>query len=245
MPEATEVTEPVEPTEVETPAAPTAEEIAAWKAASEKLTEFGGDTALDEAKNLRNQLQTDDGVVAMFIESGRALGLGVEKLEGLFGEAEVALNKDAEEQGDKPLTKAEIMAIVQKEVLTPLQQQQAQAAQANARATIDTTVRSLGMDPKADAKDVDLVLRLADKYVGENDFNPERIADAIRKGFDEFGELSAERKAKYVKDKRETKDKVPSSTAGTTSAGAGTQLPEPKNVKEAAARARARLAAGA
>lgn len=224
------------------PTEPTAEEIAQWRAAAEKLTEFGGEDALGEAERLRTQLGTDEGVVAMFIESGRALGLGVDKLEGLFGEAEKIVEKHQEQNPDeKPLTKAEITALLQETVLAPMQQQAAAQAQATARATIDTTVRGLGMDPKADAKDVDLVLRLSDKYVAENDMNPDHIAEAIRKGFDEFGELSEERKAKYVKDKRETKAKVPSSTAAATGAGA-TDLPEPKNVKEAAKRARARIA---
>lgn len=245
MPEA-EVTEPVvvEGAEGEqTPTEPTAEEIAAWRSAHERVTELGGLDAVNEAANLRQQLSTDEGVVAMFIESGKALGLGTKDMEALFDNAQKVVEEHVEETGDKPLTKAEVMQLVQEAVLTPLQAQQAQQAQVAARTSIDTTIRSLGMDPTKDTEDVDLVLRLADKYVDEKDMNPDTIAAAVRLGFEDFGKLSSERKAKYVADKRETKAKVPSSTSASSNAGAGESLPEPKNVKEAAARARARLAA--
>jgi hypothetical protein len=211
---------------------------------TKEVADLGGLDSVKEAARIRDQLQTDDGVVAMFIESGRALGLGVEQMETLFGEAEAAANKDAKELGEKPLTKAEVIALLQEQVLNPLAQRDQESQAVVARQTIDSTVRGLGMDPKSDTDDIDIVLRLADKYLDANDMNPTHIAAAVEKGFADFGKLSSERHDKYVKDKRETKAKVPSSTAAGSAAG-GTDLPEPANVAEARERARARLRAAA
>src|SRR5258706_1239406 len=53
---------------------------------SKEVEGFGGLDTVKTATEMYQQLQTDDGVIAMFIEAGRALGLGVKDLESLFNE---------------------------------------------------------------------------------------------------------------------------------------------------------------
>lgn len=213
-----------------------------------QFEEFGGSDAVRAAVELQQQLQTDDGVISMFIEAGRALGLGTKELEALFGEGQVApegeqkpalesLNDDDQitVADAKSLVKQAIQDAIRDQVIAPQKEQEFQNAVAGATRAVTDTVAELKI-PEAD---VDAVLAAGQKYLAENDFDPAHVANAVRRGNDDFNKAIAAKVEERLKGKLETAQNTPSSTGGTTAGS--TALPEPKNVAEGRARARVRL----
>lgn len=205
-----------------------------------------GDLDIDAARaamEWQQSLQTDEGVVSMFIEAGRALGLGLSELESLFGNEqstapESGVTDLSQMNDDDVLTVAQMKALLQEQIIAP-QQEQAQAqAIAAATAAVDETLAALGYE-KGDDR-IETLLRIGEKFLPEDKgMDPEAIRTAVRRAHEELEALVARQAEQYIAGKRETKDKVPSSVGA---ASPGSQpLPEAQNVEEAKARVRARL----
>jgi hypothetical protein len=213
-----------------------------------QLEEFGGPDAIKEAVEWRQSLQTEEGVISMFVESGRSLGLGIKDLEAMFaqpGGVEAVIDAAAGQTGpadDDVLTWKEARALIEKEVKAPQEQQRLQQLQHDAQRVIAVEREALGLTDQAD---YEAVLSFGQKHLRDGDFDPAHIQAAMRKGYAEFEALATRRAEAYLAQKAKDKATVPSST-GAGAAPGGTTLPEPANMDEAKARARAALkAAGA
>lgn len=212
-----------------------------------QLDEFGGVDAVRAAVELHQSLQTDDGVVSMFIEAGRALGLGVDQLEALFGESAAesgteqsaldGLNDEDEisVKDARALIAAEVERAIQSKVVAP----QAEQEYAEAVQTAQRTVRDTVAELKIADEDVDGVLSAGQKYLKDGDLDPANIAAAVRRGHEDYEKALAQRAEKRLQAKAKVKETVPSSTGASTPGG--TALPEPQNSEEAKKRARQRL----
>lgn len=211
------------------------------------LDEFGGVDAVRAAVEFQQSLRTDDGVISMFIESGRALGLGVDQLEALFGgQATVSGTQtpNLDDLGDdeqisvaeaRKLVNAEIERAIQEKVIAPQQEAEFQSVIATAQQAVQNTIAEL----KIDEADVDGVLAAGQRYLQDGDYDPEHIKAAVRRGQEDYEKAMRQRAEKYLKGKVDTKETTPSSTGASTPGG--TALPEPKDTAEAKTRARQRL----
>lgn len=208
-----------------------------------QFEEYGGSDAVREAVELKQQLSTDDGVIAMFIESGRALGLGIKDMESLFGQAAEAAGSGGTEldglEDTDTLTVADarrmVQEAIQQQVIAPQQEQQFQGQVAEAQRAVHDTIAEL----KIPAEDIDAVLVAGQKYLPDGDYDPAHVAAAVRRGNEDYNAQMEKRAAAYLAGKKTVVDTTPSSTGASTSGG--TALPEPKSVEEGSKRARERL----
>lgn len=266
MPEEITTTEPVvetpavetTPVVEETPAAPVydwADESIQQRAAEalQRLETWGDPTSVDKALEIQRALATEDGLTQLFVEAGKALGVGVDKLQGLFAvEAPAAPTAPAveeEEDPDRILTAAEARAMAQKEFDRLFGERQAQSQQqaeqeravAAVRGAIDSTLSDLKVDPKNEGV-TRAVLALADSHLTSpaDQMNPEKVKAAIRKGYAEYQQQVEAAAKAYIESKAAQHEQLPSSIGGSNTAGSeGT--PEPKNVAEGIIAARRRL----
>lgn len=205
------------------------------------IADLGDLDAAKAAKEFYDRAQSDDGRVQLFIEAGQSLGLGYKEMEALFDQADAAAAASATAATPDPdtvMTYAEFEAELAKRVIEPQQRaEQARIVEA-ARTTVFSTLDELKVEGQVER---DAVLALGQKHIADNDFDPGRIRSAIHKGHQEFVAARTADREKYLKEKLETKELVPSATGGAGAAG-GEAPPPPKDMDEAKARARARLA---
>ena len=112
-----------------TPEAPAAEAPAEEVPAEAPAAEAPAPEIPDEyreAFEFRNSLKTEEGVTDAFVEFGIALGLTPAQLASLFPEEVAEIEKEQEEL-DRPLTKAEILALLEEQVLQPMAAQSQEA----------------------------------------------------------------------------------------------------------------------
>lgn len=200
-------------------------------------------TEAQAAVELTKRLQTDDGVIQMFIETGQALGLGFAQLEAMFKESDEATATAAAETGpadDDVLTWAEARALLQKEVLEPQQRAAEQAALASARSTIDATFTDLGVTDETDRQ---AILALGQSHIQDGDFDPEHVRAAVRKGYELLEVRKTAAKEAYLAEKLAAGEGVPTNTGAAGAPGGQEPPPAPKDMDEAKARARAQLRA--
>lgn len=201
---------------------------------------FGGKETVEAAHRLYEASRTEDGVIQLFIEAGRSLGLGLKEIEALFtGQSAAAEAEPVEEiDPDEPLTIGAFQEMQRK------QQEQAEAARqeaahAAAKEAVRTTVEALGLDPADPATKV--ILQFGDNHL-KGDLSPENVAAAVRQGHADY-QAQVERDARaYLEKKVAQGAAVPKAPAGTPAAEPA--LEEPKNTAEAIKLARKRLLAG-
>lgn len=203
---------------------------------------LGGIDTVKSAVELQRQLSTEDGTIAMFIEAGRALGLGIKDMENLFGETPGNAPKSELDSldDDAPLTAADARRMVeeaiQNQVIAPQAEAQFQAQLQGAQSAVRDTLAEL----KVSEADVDAVLLAGQRYLADGDYDPAHVANAVRRGQADHESSMRARAEQYAREKLDTQTKVPSST-GSGSTPGGTDLPEPANVQDAKKRARQRL----
>lgn len=197
---------------------------------------YGGKEAIEAAHRMYEASRTDDGVIQLFLEAGQALGLGLKELQTLF--ADLGGEVPEEPDPDEPITRKEFQETLTKQKQAEAERQQARVQQAAAVA-VQETVSSLGLDPKDPT--TTLVLQLADKHM-KDDFSAEAISAAIRQGHADYQAQVEKAAQAYLTKKAATAAAVPQAPAG-NAAPAEAAPAEPKNVTEAIAQVRQRLAA--
>lgn len=205
---------------------------------ADPFEEFGGRSDVEAAVRLWKASQTDQGVVDLFIEAGRSLGLSVQQMQTLFGGGNQA--EPEPEDLDRPLTVAEFQEMQRK-----AQAQQAQQAQAAtmevARTAAAEELAALGL--KAGSEEAQLVLTIGDKFLDKKHVTAEGVKNAIRRGHAEY-QAQIDAKAKeYLLAKRQQAQGVPSSPAGAAAPSDG-PASEPKDISEAIKLVRQRLGIG-
>lgn len=221
------VTEAVEPV-VETP-----------PAVVDPYEEFGGRERIEAAHRLYEASSTEDGVIQLFLESGRSLGLGLKEMQALFESLGGVGDVPEPPDPDEPMTRGEWQAAMEAE----RQAQAAREAEAQtnaARATVQRALTALSLDVKDPATQA--ILTHGDKYLN-GDLSEANVLNAIRRGQADY-EVEIEKQARaYLAKKAAAQQNVPSAPAG---AGPAAEPPaeEPKNVAEAIKAVRKRLSLG-
>lgn len=218
------------------PAEPTAAEPVAEdpepEAPADPYQEFGGRDTIEAAIRLHQAAQTDAGLVDIFMQAGRNLGLGIEQMRSLFGDPEPEAPA-VEEDLDEPLTRGEFLEQQRRQQEAAAQAMHKAQEEAN-RTALHEVVAELGISDE----DRQVVLGMADQHV--KDATPEGIKAAVRQGFADY-QAKIERQAKeYLRSKRAQAAQVPSAPAGAAANDTG-PLPEPQNTAEAIKIARRQL----
>ena len=210
-------------------------EPAAPEAGADPFADFGGRDVVEQAIRVHQLTQSDEGVVQLFIEAGRSLGLSFDQMEALFrGEA---LPAAEEEDLDRPITARELREMEEQRAAQAAAARTQEAA-ATAQRAIQSTVTELGLTMEDPA--TKLILQYGDKHFDRNDLSPEAVRNAVLRGHAEYqADLDKQARA-YLAKKREKAGAVPSAPAG-ASAPSGESMPEPKDSAEAAARVRKML----
>src|SRR5688572_458409 len=79
------------------------------------FAEFGGREAAQRAHEMYTRASTEDGVVQLFLEAGRSLGLGLKEMEQLFGQQASDAPPAEEEDPDRLLTFREFQEMQNKD----------------------------------------------------------------------------------------------------------------------------------
>lgn len=238
--------EAIEPV-VETPEVPAIGELvdvetetATTEAAepADPFQEFGGRETIEAAHRLYEASRTEDGVIQLFLEAGRSLGLGLKDMQALFeslgGEGTAPTPEGPDP--DEPITWADFQALQQKQAQEQAARE-ADAQQASARAAVQKALTDLKLDPADPATKI--ILEHGDKYVN-GDFSEANIANAVRRGHADFQAILEKKAQEYVQTKRQQATSVPSAPAG-NAAPATPPAEEPKDVAAAIKAARKAL----
>lgn len=215
--------------------------------AADPFAEYGGADSVKDAVALQRALATPEGVKALFMEAGRAQGLGDDKLDALFKKEVAAGNDPIAEllaDPDRQLTAKDVIQLLDSRE-TKLRADIAAEAGSQSHATaMSNAIDSAFTEFKVGEDDRSVVLALADKALGIDaaKATPQQAADAIRKGKEQFDKLVADKAEAYVKAKAEQRNTLPAPLTGGSTTG-GTPLPEPTSLAEAKARVRESLKA--
>lgn len=201
--------------------------------------EYGGKDSVAQAHKIHQALQTQDGVMQLFFEAGQSMGLGLREIQALFGGAQIPDEVvDDGPADDELVTWAQARALLQKEVLEPMAQQQQATAEAVARQAVQSTISDLGL---TDQDTIAAVLQLGDRYLNPSDLSPKSVSDAVRKGHEDFAKLVTANAQKYVSAKVAVRKTVPKALGGGGASQGAAEEPEPKTVAEAIRNARKRM----
>lgn len=208
---------------------------------TDPFAEFGGRETVEAAKAIYDATRNEDGVIKLFIEAGRSLGLGLNELEALFGKDVADAAADALDDAavdpatdpNRPMTFAEFQRL-QAEQAAAATQEQATAA---ARSTVDATFTALGI---ADHDTRMAVLQMGDKYLTDGALDPAAVKAAVERGAADFKALVEKNAKAYLSGKKEVASTLPKAPSGTGDLGAPA-VSEPKSVEEASIRVREQL----
>ena len=110
-----------EPEPVETP------EVEAPEAGSYDWSQFGegvDENIAREAINTYRSLDTEEGATDFFVRAGIALGLSADQMVALFDAPAPVLSPEEAEaaaaEEDRPLTKAEVLALIEETAVAPM-----------------------------------------------------------------------------------------------------------------------------
>lgn len=212
------------------------EDAPAADAPADPYADFGGRDAVERAIQLQKMTQSQDGIMRMMFAAAQSLGLPLSKVEQLFAADQAAADAQPEYADDDLITYGQVKEMLQRDVLQPWQQTEAQRAEQTARSTVTSTRTELGIE---DDGTWNAVLQLGDRYLGD-DISPENVARAIKQGHADFVNLVKTNAQQYVEQKAAVKKAVPKAPSGGSTPAPAPDA-EPKSVEEAIARARKRL----
>lgn len=208
------------------------------QAPEDPFAAYGGKDTIEAAHRLYEATRSEDGVVDLFIEAGKSLGLSMKDLQALFGNGAPAPEGEQgpEFDPDEPLTIGQFQELQRKQAEEQAQREQARIRQV-AESAVTSALKELDLDPASPTTRT--ILGLADPHVKGDYGNPEAVAAAVRQGHSEFqAQVQAEHE-RYLKTKAAQAQAVPQAPAGSSAAEA--QEPEPKDVAEAIKRTRRQL----
>lgn len=169
---------------------------------------YGGKEAIEAAQRMYQAAATEDGVIQLFLESGRSLGLGLKDLQALFTELGADLPEPPDP--DEPITRREFDEMTAKQQQAEADRQTAKVTEA-ARQAVRDTVTALGLDPEDSA--TTLILQLGDKHL-KGDLTPSAVAAAVRQGHADYQAQIEKEAQAYLAKKVAQGAAVPSAPAG-------------------------------
>jgi hypothetical protein len=230
-----------------------AAQVQAWDVPVDKLP---------EAVETYKRLQSEEGVIDTFIQTGQALGFGIRELETLFADpaaaapaAPAAPAPVVEEQDpERLMTYAEFRDLAQKEILEPINQARQAEEQRRFQERAENTFSQINawfdQHEVTDQEERNQIARIADDLIpaGADSYDPRVAITALEQGLAQR-DAQIERAAQaYLAKKAATATSQPTALGGgQTGAGEGDDRPDYKalgrNAFEAArerVRARAR-----
>lgn len=210
-----------------------------------RVEEWGGETTVAEAVQLRQALATRDGVEELFRQAGRALGFGDPAISALF---DPNIDPDAEPEPtvedllsdpERVLTAGDIQRILSHE----REQAQAQSDQQRTAQTILSAIESSFEDLKiADEDDRIAVLTLADQLVPKHQQgDPAVVSQAIRTAHERFQSKVRAAAEAIVQNRAAVHEALPTPLPAGGGSGGSAIEEEPKTLAEAKERARKQL----
>jgi hypothetical protein len=242
--------------------APAASPVAA--PAADPYAEFGGRQAVEDGVTIARALTTADGVRAIAAQSLQAMGYTPEQVTAFLQSPDGRAQVDAAvtpadpwaEIGDedvvdgatvKQMLRTAVDEIkntitsTQAEATRPLQEQIQQDRARVAKQAVDSTLADVLTLPANPAEITDVqrsqvqdVLAFAGRYIEAGNWDPNHVANAVRRGAADMQARDQARFQAYIKDKRAAKAAQPANIGGGSPAG-GADVEEPKSAKEAAA----------
>jgi hypothetical protein len=214
-----------------------------------KVTEWGGEDAVQRALRIDAALGTSEGQETLIRQGLELRGFNPAQIDAFLasnkpapapaGESIEDLLKDPE----RVLTAAEIQRVLEARDTSRQQQQDAQATATRVATSINDVVRELQI-PDANRA---VILNIADQFLpipGEVPDNPAQIKAAIEKGVAEFARQVREEAKALVEGKGLVHSQLPTPLPA-AGGGGGVETPqEPNSVAEASARVRARHGIG-
>lgn len=226
-----EVAEPPEtlPEVTETPETPET------PAPEDPYSEFGGRETIEAAHRLYEATRTEQGVIDLFIEAGKSLGLSLQQMQALFGATEETPEETVDP--DEPLTIGQFQELQRKQA-EEAAAREAEKVRETARRAVTKTVAALGLKPGDPVTQT--ILQLADQHVGNNYGDFDAVAKAVRQGHADFQAIVEQEKQKALTTKHALAQTVPQAPAGGAPA-ADPGEPEPRDVAEAIKQVRKKL----
>jgi DNA-binding transcriptional MerR regulator len=217
---------------------------------ADPYADFGGRQQVEDAVALSRALSTEAGVRAMAVETLKALGLSPAQIEATLS-GEQAPSGAPQEPAPDPVfgdladedvvTVADVKRLleqVKQEVKQPWEQAAEAQRQQAAGTAVDSTLAELGV---SDPDTAQLVLLEASRILPRDEWDPTRIAEAVRQGHAQLVVKLEKARENYVKGKVEKADALPTHIGDTSGSSGGSPLPEPKDLQEAFARVRAEM----
>jgi len=194
------------------------------------------------AAELLSNLQTEQGVISMFYQTGQALGLGAKEMEALFAAGSEDPADEIDPDDDEVLTKADLKAALkaqQEQLATASQEAQIEVARGAATNALATTFATLAI---ADEVEKSEIMIHGEKYLPANVDIPtaEQVETAVRKGYDDWNKANEARVQKYLTTKRAQRDQSPKTLGENAGAGAEEQNTEKRTLTQVIEARRAR-----
>lgn len=199
------------------------------------FSEYGGKDTIEAATRLYQAAQTEEGIIQLFLEAGTRLGVGLDRIQALFG-ADAGTDDAADDEDlDRSLTIREFQELQAKQE-AERKAKETEAARAGAQKVIQSTLGELGVD--LDDPSAEVILKMGDRYL-KGDLSSEAVAAAVRRGHADYIAQIEKQHQAYLAKKRQAA-KVPAGLSG-SAAPSASQPDEPKDVAEAARRVREML----
>lgn len=245
------------------PAAPDAPPVADappdWNT---RITEWGGEEAVVNAVELQKALGTPEGIHALFLEAGRALGFGDDRIQALFepgapladaapptpGAEAAPTVEELLSDPDRVLTAAELKLVLEHERNQARQQEEAENARVATKQAVDAGLSALNGGKGVEDVDKPLVLTLADRFLTDrfgqpidvSRATPDQIKAAIERGHAEFQSIVKREADRHLQAVADTHNDLPTPLSGGNPSGGGEAV-EPSSLDEASRRVRKAL----
>jgi len=204
------------------------------------FAEYGGVEAVRQRQAAVEAWGTEEGLTVAAVEALRGLGFERDVIESLFNwEAEEEPDPLADVPDDEPLTKEQMRAWMEREIerrVRPVEEsfEESQERQRFEQATHAAVgaLQALGVQDDATKQGV---ITLAQAYIAPDEWDPEVIANAVRRGHADWNSIVQAEAEKYLLAKQGVRDSLPRNIGGhSQSPGEVTQpTARPKSLDDA------------
>lgn len=211
--------------------------------ADDPFAEFGGIEQVRQYQAAVNAWGTEEGLTVAAVEALRGLGFETDVIESLFNwQEEPPADPLADIDDDTPLTKADVQRLLVEQQRRFDQRvgqveetfEEAQERQRFEQATHAAVgaLQALGVNNDADKQGV---ITLAQAYIAPDEWDPEVIANAVRRGHADWQSIVNARAEEYLRTKQGQRDSLPRNIGGvSTSPGeVGQPAARPKSLDDA------------
>lgn len=215
-------------------------QAADYRTRAREYADAVGDLPLTDVKaahELVASLQTEPGVIEMFYNTGKALGLGVRDMEKLFASDAAPAEPEAPEthdDDDEVLTKAELRAALAEQAREAAKQQHDLAEQGARQAATNALTSAFSDLKVTDETEKAEIMVYGEKHLPPDTPipSPEQVDSALRQGYDEWQKATEKRVQQYIERKRAQKQQSPKTLGENAGAAAETASTEKRTLQQ-------------